>query len=577
MKRFYLLITGIILQFFISNYVVGQHYKAITGGTVIKTTSPGQIDNATILLQDNKIIAVGKSGKVKIPVGADIIDAKGKYIIPGLIDGHIHFFQSGGLYTRPDGLDLQHRVPYKQEIQWIKDNLDDVFKRYIRCGITTVVDFGGPYWNFAVRDSSLKTNLAPRVFTTGPLIASWSPDVFMKAEDRPIIQVNTVDEALQLVRKEVEKKPDFIKIWYVIGRGKTAEGFYTVVKAIVDESHRLGYPVFIHATELYTAKKAIQAGCDVLAHNVRDSMVDEEFLKLAKSHKVILVPTAWVFESYAAVYTKQLHLMKVEQMLGNPKVIGTLFDMYDLADSELGERQKKLLKENKPVETSPVVLYNIKKMQDYGITLAAGTDAGNVGVIHGPGIFHEFAIMSKAGLTNYQILIDATLNGAKLLKKEKELGSVEAGKLADLVILNSNPLENIQNTIDINLVIKDGKIFKPGEVLKYTPEDLVQIQLNAYNSRDLEAYLSVFSDSVEVYTFPNQLQNKGKAKMRELYTGFFTKATYLHCKLENRGIMGNYVTDFEDITTNIPGKEKFKGQAIYEVKGDKIVRVWFVK
>ena len=102
MKRFYLLFAVAFSLLIISNYAFSQHYKAITGVTVIKTVSPGQIDNATVILQDNKIIAVGKSGKVKIPAGAEIIDAKGKYIIPGLIDGHIHFFQSGGLYTRPD-------------------------------------------------------------------------------------------------------------------------------------------------------------------------------------------------------------------------------------------------------------------------------------------------------------------------------------------------------------------------------------------------------------------------------------------------------------------------------------------
>ena len=239
----------------------------------------------------------------------------------------------------------------------------------------------------------------------------------------------------------------------------------------------------------------------------------------------------WVFESYNQVYAKKLKLLSVEQRWGNPKVIGSLFDMYELSDNELGQRQKKLLADTSLIRLKPWLFINLKKMQDYGITIAVGTDAGNVGVIHGPAIFHEFEFMSLAGLSNYEILVDATLNGAKLLNKEKILGSVEEGKLADLVILNSNPLVNIRNTTDIFLVVKDGKIFNPDTLIKYTAENLAQIQLNAYNSKDLESFVSVFADDVKVFTFPDQPDFEGKAKMKELYASFFNRAGDLHCRV----------------------------------------------
>ena len=553
-----------------------QNLVAITGATVIKTNSKGVIENAVILIQDNKIIKVDKAGKVKIPATAKIIDAKGKFIIPGLIDGHIHFFQSGGLYTRPDGLNLQYRVPYSDERKWIKDNVDDVFKRYIRCGVTTVIDMGGPMWNFDVRKYSETANISPRVFVAGPLIASYCPKVF-NTEDPPIIKVTTIDSALLLVKKQVEAGTDFIKIWYVVTKEISAEDFYPVVKAVVDEAHKNGLKCYIHATELNTAKKSMEAGCDVLVHNVKDADIDEEFLKLAKLHKVIIIPTMWVFESYNQVYAKQLKLMKIEQLLGNPKVIGSLYDMYELNDSDLGDRQKKLIADTSLIRLKPCLFHNLKKMQDAGITIAAGTDAGNVGVLHGPGIFHEFAYMAQAGLTNYEILIDATLNGAKLLNKEKTLGSIDAGKFADLVILNSNPLTDIQNTTDIYLVIKDGKIFEPDKVLPYTPTDLAQIQLNAYNAKDVESFMAVYSDSVQVFTFPNTPDFEGKIKMKELYTSFFNRAGTLHCKIINRISYKNYVLDQEEVTTQIPGREKFEGQAIYKIEGGKIQKVWFLK
>lgn len=556
--------------------VLPQQYIAITGATVIKTTKKELIENAVILIQDNKIIKVGKEGKVNIPEGAKIIDAKGKYIIPGLIDGHIHFFQSGGLYTRPDGLNLQHRVPYSDERKWIKNNIDDVLKRYIRCGITTVIDMGGPMWNFDVRKYSETALVSPRVFVAGPLIASYCPDVF-KTEDPPIINVTTIDSALKLVRNQVKAGTDFIKIWYVVTKETSAENFFPVVKAVVDEAHKNGLKCYIHAMELKTAKKAVEAGCDVLVHNVRDTLVDEEFLKMVKKNNVIVIPTMWVFESYNQVYAKQLKLLPVEQLLGNPKVIGTLYDMYELSDNELGERQKKLLADTSLIRIRPWIPRNLKKMQDYGITVAAGTDAGNVGVLHGPGLFHEFNFMSQAGVSNYDILIDATLNGAKLLNKDQLLGSVDENKLADLLILNSNPLSNIQNTSDIFLVIKDGKIFEPDKVLQYTPEDLAQIQLNAYNCRDIETFLSVYSDDVKVFDFPDKPDFEGKAKMKELYTSFFNMAGPIHCKIINRINYKNYVLDREEITTRIKGREKFEGQAIYEIQNGKIQKVWFMK
>lgn len=566
----------VVFTFFTVFQVRSQQVIAITGATLIKTTDKGVIENAVVLVSGNKIIKTGKVGKVKIPEGALIIDAKGKFIIPGLVDGHIHFFQSGGLYTRPDGLNLQHRVPYVVERKWIRENVDDVLTRYIRCGITSVIDFGGPMWNFDVRKHADSSDAAPRVYVAGPLIASYCPDVF-KTEDPPIIRVTTIDSALKLVHIQAAAGTDFIKIWYVVTKETSAEDFFPVAKAVADEAHKLGLKCFIHATELKTAKKAIEAGCDVLAHNVKDAEVDEEFLRMAKKRNVILVPTMWVFESYNQVYAKKLKLLPVEYQWGNPKVIGSLFDMYELSDNELGERQKKLLSDTGQVALKPWLFTNLKKMQDYGITIAAGTDAGNVGVIHGPSLFHEFEFMSRAGLSNYEILVDATLNGAKLLNKEKILGSVEPGKLADLVILNSNPLDKILNTSDIYLVMKNGILIKPDTLLKYTPEDLAQVQLNAYNGKNLESFLSVYSDDVKVYTFPDQLEYEGIKKMSELYSSFFNRAGELHCTLINRISYKNFVFDREKITTSIPGRQKFEGQAIYEVKDGKISKVWFVK
>jgi hypothetical protein len=251
--------------------------------------------------------------------------------------------------------------------------------------------------------------------------------------------------------------------------------------------------------------------------------------------------------------------------------------MYELKDDELDDRARRYQKNPDPILPSPIVMKNMKKASDNGLTIVAGTDAGNVGVLHGPSLYREFLMMRKAGMTNHQILVSATLNSARMLKTDKWLGSIENGKLADIVILNSNPLDSILNTSDVFLVLKNGKVYDPSKVLVNKPEDLAQIQLNAYNAKDIESFLAVYSDDVEIFKFPDSLLYKGKDKMREVYTTYFNKAGNLHCKLDDRLVYGNYVFDKEDITTSIPGREHFNGQAIYFVKDGLIRKVWFVK
>ncbi len=593
MKNFLLLILAVILfscssrqETAFDNIYNTDLYKGdvinpdsttvLAGATLINTNGDDPIDNSVIIIKQGAVVRAGKWGEVEIPENARIVNLKGKYIIPGLTDSHIHFFQSGGLYTRPDALDLRHRVSYEEEKKWIQDNIDDVFRRYIRCGITTVVDVGGPYWNFGIKQRAENTIIAPNAYLCGPLITPYMPEVFADEDPAFFKTMNPVEAAAE-ARRQIEAGADFIKLWYIVGKGLEIDDFYPAAKAVCDQAHELGVKVYVHATQLETAKAAVRAGCDVLVHIVNDKPVDEEFLNLLSENDITLMPTMWVFESYAAVYTKQLDLMKCEHLLGNPYVIGTLFDMHELDDSELGPRQRKLLAENKPIETSEIIINNVAALNKKGINIAAGTDAGNVGVLHGPALFHEFKWMKKAGMTNMEILKSATINAAEMLNQACWLGSIEKGKAADLVILNSNPLECICNCSDIYLTINDGWGYPPEEVIKNTAEDLAQIQLNAYNERDLEAFVSVYSPDVEIYNFPDDKIYSGRKTMRETYAPFFEKATKLHCRLVDRIILGNNVIDREIVKTGIEGRDTLEAIAQYKIEGGFIRKVWFTK
>ncbi|PSQ87751.1 MAG: amidohydrolase, partial [Bacteroidetes bacterium QS_4_64_154] len=145
---------------------------ALVGPTALNPADSTVIADATVVLKDDRIAAVGPSSDVTVPDDATVHEMPNKYVMPGLIDGHVHFFQSGGLYTRPDVLDLRAKRPYAEELRRIKERLPDTFRRYLRSGVTSVVDAGGPMWNLDVRARADTTAMAPTVAVAGPLISS---------------------------------------------------------------------------------------------------------------------------------------------------------------------------------------------------------------------------------------------------------------------------------------------------------------------------------------------------------------------------------------------------------------------
>lgn len=442
---------------------------SLVGGTVINPADGKVLPNATVDIDGDKIerVAIGKQDAVSL---GKQIECVGKFILPGYIDTHIHFFQSGDLFTRPDGTDLNSVRPYKDEVAWVKGHVNDVFARYLRSGITSVTDVGGPFWNFEVRKTANATAKAPRVAVAGPLISSVSREK-LDLGDPPIVKIDTPDQAREFVRKLAEQKPDLVKIWYIVDKDHPVESFRPIVRATIEESHAHKIRVAVHATELETARAAVEEGADVLVHSVTDNPIDDAFVKLLKDRHTILCPTLVVFERYGRTFSHQLNLTPEEKAWGNPEVIGTL-DVTKIPQNKLPERIKNALA--KPDEaldrikkTYEVALPNLKKLEDAGITIAAGTDAGNIGTIHGPALFREFQLMKEAGLTPVQILQCATGNAAKLFGGDTgaHIGKLEKGYFADLVILNSNPLDDIAHASDIDMVIKNGVVYPADSIL----------------------------------------------------------------------------------------------------------------
>jgi imidazolonepropionase-like amidohydrolase len=560
---------------FITSASFAQNKQIWLTNTTLVNTSTGKLQpNTTIVIEGNTISRLlNSNAKIKIPDSATVIDGSGKFIMPGMIDGHIHFFQSGGLYTRPDALNLGKFYSYEKDQQWIKDNLDDVMRRYLACGITSVIDVGGPFSNYDIKNKLKNNSNSPNAYVTGPLISTYQPPNLDK-KDPPIIKVNTEEEARELVRKQLPYKPDFIKIWYIVLPGQDANKTLPIVKAVIEESHKTNIKVAVHATEYETATLAVNAGCDILVHSIDDKIADAAFLKLLKDKHITYIPTAIVASKYNEVFTQQHRLTAHDFTYANPFMLGTLFDLQHLTGSGLD--YKKMRNRIKiPNKEDSTILQNLKLVNNAGINIATGTDAGNIGTQHGSSFYLELLAMKQAGLTNEQILKAATINAAKGFGKEAEVGSVEKDKLANLLVLNQNPFEKLDAINNAEYIINRGKWIKKDTLLKATAEVLAQQQLNAYNARDIDAFVAPYSDSVELYQFPNKLIGKGKKQMYDDYKGMFERVKDLHCHLVNRIVQGNIVIDHESVTGF--GPTPFKAIAIYTIEKGKIQKVHFIQ
>ncbi len=556
----------------------------ITSVTVVDVEKQQLLPGRVVTMENNKITGVydAKLVRLKMPAGATVIDGTGKYLMPGMTDAHVHFFQSGGLYTRPDAMDLRKYMPYDKEIEWVHDNMEDQLRRYTRLGITTVIDVGSTISFLNQRDSFQNKNYAPAIFMTGPLITSYEPAAFKDLKnDEPFYLVKNADEAKAALQKQLPYHPDFIKIWYIAGRGQhvedSARKFFPAVKATIDEAHQHNMKVAVHATERITAQLAIEAGCDYLVHSVDDEILNADFINLMKKNHVIICPTLIVADNYASTYVQGNSYDFQTLINANPIQLGSLNNLSDIPDKNMIANYKMAGQRSKAIfaKKDSVMLVNLKKLADAGIIIASGTDAGNIGTLHATSYMDELRTMKKAGLSNWQIMQASTINGAKVLGKENNFGSITIGKTADMVLLDADPIADIDNLQKIDLVINKGYVIKPDTLIKETAINLVQQQLNAYNAHNLDAFLVPYDDDVELYDFPNTLMSKGKEAMKKSYSFMLSKLPGLHCELTGRIINGNTIIDHEKVTGI--GNKPIEAVAIYHIENNKIKKVYFIR
>jgi imidazolonepropionase-like amidohydrolase len=568
------LLLGASLLLLLSAPANATEWRALVGATVWDGTGADPIPDAVVLIKDERIHRVGPREALRIPKAASVEDHSGRFIVPGLIDSHVHFFQTAGLYTRPDIIDLSALRPYQTDQEHAWGKLDETFARTLASGITAVVDVGGPMRNFDAREQARDSEAAPRLAVAGPLISTVSRPQ-LDLGDPPIIQAGDPEQARGMVKAQLERDPDLIKLWFILDPERGLAPGLPIVQAVVDEAHAAGVRVAVHATQLETARAAVEAGADILVHSIDDVPVDQAFLDLLLERGTIVSGTIVVYEGYAEVLDAAPDLLPVERSLGDPWVIHS-WDELALAELDEEAWHQNQDRVARLRERGPTMAANLAAMQQAGVPVAAGTDAGNIGTLHGPSLHRELQLMHEAGMSHEDVLLAATRDAARVFAPNPAFGTLEPGKLADLLILESDPLADLAALQDIHRVLLGGRSLDPDRLVPPAASMVVQAQVEAYGARDIEGFLSTYTPDARLWRHPSgELIAQGHDAMREIYTTMFEASPELRIHIQQRTTMGDFVIDLE-LVSGMRGGEPVRAVAIYQVEGGLISNVWFL-
>jgi len=262
--------------------------------------------------------------------------------------------------------------------------------------------------------------------------------------------------------------------------------------------------------------------------------------------------------------------------LRSPLACAVVCAIAGIASGAFAADESVLLEKPPKLEEPTVALENLARVHQAGVIVAAGTDAGNIGTLHGPAIHRELELMVEAGLTPREALVAATSKAALVFAAKPDFGTVEAGKLADFLILDADPLADVGNLQLIHRVVKGGEALDPQSVLPPSPETVVQRQVEAYNARDIEAFLSFYAEDVVIRTLPSgEVSWDGREAMRSRYAELFADNPELECTIIKRIVHGNWVVDHEFVT-GVSDRPRIRAVATYELRDGLIQNVWFL-
>jgi imidazolonepropionase-like amidohydrolase len=398
---------------------------AIVNANVIDGTGAAPVMNAAVVIENGRITAVGPRASITIPKNAQVFDAGGKYLLPGLWDMHAHFAQ----------------------VEW--------GPVYLAAGVTTVRDVGNEFdFIRSIRDAVQNgRGLGPRMLLAG-IIDGESPSAI------GIIRADTPDQGRAAVNKYKDAGFDQIKIYSSIKPD--------VLKAICDEAHRLGLTVTGHIPRGMNAIQGVEAGMDQINHisylptvflpagyqmkpTIAPPPIDfnspesQKTIRFFQDHHTVFDPTIALYEWI--LHPSNVPFAQIEPGAANlpPELIAPINNSGmnpQYADAARANRQ--------------LFIETIRALHRAGLTIVAGTDQA----VPGHSLKRELELYVEAGFTPMEAIQAATIVPARVMKRDKEVGTVEAGKIADLILVEGNPLDNISNLRKTSIVVTNGRMFE---------------------------------------------------------------------------------------------------------------------
>lgn len=256
-------------------------------------------------------------------------------------------------------------------------------------------------------------------------------------------------------------------MWFIVDNDAEVAKLEPLVRAAGDAARAAGLPLIVHATGLAQAKGALRAGAHLLVHSVWEQPIDQEFLDLAKTSGAIYCPTLTVESGYLRLF-KAIAAGKAPEIDDPGHCVDAQTRAHVAESATLGADILKgrdlAVAAKRSAEHSRWAAENLMRVQAAGIPIAMGTDAGNPLTFQGPSVYAEMEAMQAAGLSPKQVLLAATRGGAKAMGREKDLGTLEAGKQADLLVLDADPLLDIKALRRLRYVVRGGEVRPAAEL-----------------------------------------------------------------------------------------------------------------
>jgi imidazolonepropionase-like amidohydrolase len=412
------------------------------------------------------VACAGPRAQCAVPPGVEVVDVRGAYVAPGLIDAHVHYSQTGWVDGRPDALDVRAEHPYDSVVGVLRDDPRRYGRAYLCSGVTATWDVGGYPWTTALAAGSEAALDMPRVRAAGPLLSTIDHWVNLPTM-RQFVYMRDDSTVRATVRAQAATGAAAIKVWYIQLPDTAMRRTRPLLMAAGDEARKVGLPLIVHATELATARDAVAAGAAVLVHSVETDTVDDAFVAALKRAGTIVIPTLTVREGYADVF------------LGRSPASRYPLDCVDRATRALLETQ---LPEARRARGAQVVAsgrwdrarvtmeHNLRRLVAAGVPIAMGTDAGNPGTAHGPSVYREMEALQRAGMRPADVFASSTIVAARAMGLERELGSLAPGKEADLVVFDADPSADAANARRVRMVMRRGALYGRAELEPGTAE-----------------------------------------------------------------------------------------------------------